>query len=148
MCCVWLNIGTCCPETLWSLHPWRFQKPGQSHGQPNPDCLSKRLGPDDLQSSLLNPIILWFCDSVIRTEVKTHTYPHSVDSLKQHSQISHTSVHPLSPANSHDQNLVPLFIIQSPPFLLAWSLLTNRCLHLRTHLTLILHLHNHRSLRY
>lgn len=24
ICCLWLNIGTCCPERLCSLHPWRF----------------------------------------------------------------------------------------------------------------------------
>ena len=63
---VWPSIAKGCPERLWSLPPWRHSKaiwtwswaPGSWWS-----CLSRRVGPDDLQGSLPNSAILWFCNS-------------------------------------------------------------------------------------
>ena len=68
----WRSTGTGCPGRLWSLLLWRYSRPawtGSSAAYCRWPCFSRRVGLDDPQRSLPTPTILWFCDSVIPTEI-------------------------------------------------------------------------------
>ena len=67
----WRSIGTGCPETLWSLHPWRYSKAVWTWSWVTGcrwSCLSSGVGPDDLQKSLPTSSILWFSSFPVRME--------------------------------------------------------------------------------
>ena len=58
----WRSTGTGCPGRLWSLLLWRYSRPawtGSSAAYCRWPCFCSRVGLDDPQRSLPNPIIPW-----------------------------------------------------------------------------------------
>lgn len=59
------NTGPSCLESLWSLHPWRYSKPGQTESWATCciwPCFSRGIGLEDLKkppSNLNHSVILW-----------------------------------------------------------------------------------------
>ena len=68
----WRSPGPGCPGRLWSLLLWRYSRPAWTRscaaccGWP---CFGKGVGLDDPQRSLPTPTILWFCGSVIWSDL-------------------------------------------------------------------------------
>jgi len=71
----WWSTGTCCPERLWSVLLWSHSRPAWTRSCAaccRWPCFGRRVGLHDAQRFIPTPSILWFCDSVIIVESKTH----------------------------------------------------------------------------